>query len=333
MLVNYICKKYFLKCDQNTLRIHKRLRSLDKIWKTPWKKRGFGDYEVVRPGRVSAARPVPAHIPRPPYVHGTEPEQREAEVKTEQQVAGMRASCRLARLVLDAAGRSLQAGRTTDEVDALVHTLIVQHGAYPSPLGYHGFPKSVCTSVNNVACHGIPDDRPLRDGDLVNVDVTVFLHGFHGDCSETFLVGRVDEQGRHLARTTRECLRRAIALCRPGRLFCALGEEIEDTARAAGLTVVPAFAGHGIGTYFHGPPDIYHCYNSYEGRMAAGMTFTIEPVLAQGAPQVEVLEDGWTAVMLDGARAAQSEHTVLVTSSRAEVLTALGPTGLGRPLP
>nr|CAD7457988.1 unnamed protein product [Timema tahoe] len=214
-----------------------------------------------------------------------------------------------------------QVGKTTDDIDKLVHKLAIDNEAYPSPLHYKGFPKSVCTSVNNVACHGIPDDRPLEDGDIINIDVTVYLNGFHGDCSSTFLVGNVDEKGRKLVQVTKECLYRAIEHCKPGRFFNSLGEEIENTARKFGLTVIPAFAGHGIGSYFHGPPDIYHCYNSYPGRMLPGMTFTIEPVIAQGSENIVILEDGWTAVTEDTGRAAQFEHTVLITETGVEVLT------------
>nr|CAD7424215.1 unnamed protein product [Timema monikensis] len=177
-----------------------------------------------------------------------------------------------------------QVGKTTDDIDKLVHKLALDNGAYPSPLHYKGFPKSVCTSVNNVACHGIPDDRPLEDGDIINIDVTVYLNGFHGDCSSTFLVGNVDEKGRKLVQVTEECLYRAIEHCKPGRFFNSLD-------------------------------------NVYPGRMLPGMTFTIEPVIAQGSENIVILEDGWTAVMEDTGRAAQFEHTVLITETGVEVLT------------
>ncbi|KAF0298797.1 Methionine aminopeptidase 1D, mitochondrial [Amphibalanus amphitrite] len=195
----------------------------------------------------------------------------------------------------------LQPGVTTEEIDRLVHRLTVQHGAYPSPLNYRGFPKSVCTSVNNVACHGIPDDRPLEDGDIINIDVTVFLDGHNGDCSETYPVGQVDQQGLRLIDAARRCRDDAIAICRPGVPFSEIG--------------------HGIGRYFHGPPEIYHCWNSYPGTMQPGMTFTIEPVISQGSREIVLLEDGWTAISGDGSRSAQFEHTVLITEDGVEILT------------
>jgi len=204
----------------------------------------------------------------------------------------------------------------------LVFDMSMAHGAYPSPLNYKGFPKSVCTSVNNVVCHGIPDDRPLADGDIINVDVTVYLNGFHGDCSSTFLVGDVDEAGRRLVQVTEECLAIGLDCCRPGAPFCTIGDAIYRHAFKSGFTVVPAFTGHGIGSYFHGPPDVYHVPNPwYRRTMAEGMTFTIEPIVSEGSDRIVVLEDGWTAVSADNSRAAQAEHTVLVTESGVEVLT------------
>ncbi|RZC36033.1 Peptidase M24 domain containing protein [Asbolus verrucosus] len=214
-----------------------------------------------------------------------------------------------------------QVGQTTDALDTFVHDFIVTHEAYPSPLNYKHFPKSVCTSVNNVACHGIPDDRKLEDGDIINIDVTVFYKGYHGDCSKTFLVGNVDDLGRELVQATETCLNDAIAICRPGRKFNEIGSFIEKRSRSLGFTVIPAFIGHGIGHYFHGPPDIFHITNDYSGEMQAGMTFTIEPVLSHGGKEILILEDDWTAVTLDFARTAQFEHTVLITDTGAEVLT------------
>ncbi|XP_069703680.1 methionine aminopeptidase 1D, mitochondrial isoform X2 [Periplaneta americana] len=278
----------------------------------------FGSYNIVQPGVVSGERAVFPHITRPSYLA---PGPSEPEIKTASQIKQMRNSCKLARFILDSVGKYIQVGLTTDEIDGIVHHLTMQHNAYPSPLHYKGFPKSVCTSINNVACHGIPDDRPLESGDIINVDVTVYLNGYHGDCSAMFLVGEVDAEGQALVKTTELALQEAISICRPGEFFCNIGNEIESVARKAGFCVVPCFTGHGIGSYFHGPPDIYHCYNDYPGKMEAGMTFTIEPVLAQGSHEIVILEDGWTAVTLDNGRAAQCEHTVLITDTGVEVLT------------
>ncbi|XP_021934481.1 methionine aminopeptidase 1D, mitochondrial isoform X2 [Zootermopsis nevadensis] len=285
--------------------------------------RDFGFYSVVKPGFVSKGHPVPEHISRPSYFDTfvPSPAPDEAEIKTPAQIKKIRDSCRLAQFILDSVGKYIKVGCTTDDIDAIVHSLTIENNAYPSPLNYRGFPKSVCTSVNNVACHGIPDDRPLEDGDIINVDVTVYLNGYHGDCSAMFLVGEVDKDGQALVKATELSLQRAISICRPGEYFCNIGNEVELVAHKAGFTVVPCFTGHGIGSYFHGPPDIYHCYNNYPGKMEAGMTFTIEPVLAQGSHEIVILEDGWTAVTLDNGRTAQCEHTVLITDDGAEILT------------
>uniref|UniRef100_A0A182PEC6 Methionine aminopeptidase n=1 Tax=Anopheles epiroticus TaxID=199890 RepID=A0A182PEC6_9DIPT len=216
------------------------------------------------------------------------------------------------------------AGVTTDEIDAFVHQEAIKANAYPSPLRYLGFPKSVCTSVNNVACHGIPDDRKLLDGDIINIDITVFFNGYHGDCSRTVLIGEVDERGKYLVESTERCLAEAILCCGPGQPICVIGKSIDKFAKRKKLTVMPAFAGHGIGSYFHGPPNILHFDNDFPGVMIPGMTFTIEPVLTLGTSEAEILEDTWTAVSTDNARSAQFEHTVLITSEGCEVLTVAG---------
>uniref|UniRef100_A0A0P4WD60 Methionine aminopeptidase n=1 Tax=Scylla olivacea TaxID=85551 RepID=A0A0P4WD60_SCYOL len=284
----------------------------------------FGSYAVLdNVGEVSLPQPVPAHIPRPPYAETGEPLPPPAtpDIHSLSGEEAMRNACRLAAEVQNAVKENIKAGMTTEEVDVLVHNRAIDAGAYPSPLNYRGFPKSVCTSVNNVACHGIPDDRPLMDGDIVSVDVTVFIGGYHGDCCETYMIGEVDDPGRHLVRAARRCRDEAIALCGPGVPFYAIGNRVERVAEEEGVRVVPCFIGHGISNYFHGPPDIYHCYNFYPGEMEPGMTFTVEPVITQGKEEVVLLEDGWTAVMLDNARAAQFEHTVLITDSGHEILT------------
>lgn len=297
-------------------------------YRTLWdifRKTDFGSYDVLdNTGEVSQAQPVPSHIACPVYFETGEPAEGPSgpELKAEWQVDSMRESCRLARLVMNTVAENIKSGMTTEDIDVLVHNKIIENGAYPSPLNYHGFPKSVCTSVNNIACHGIPDDRKLIDGDIISVDITVFYKGYHGDCCETFIIGDADEAGQHLVDAARKCRDEAIAICGPGVPFAAIGHKVEQVARRERVTVVPCFIGHGIGTYFHGPPDIYHCYNNYPGTMEAGMTFTVEPIVAQGQEDVLILEDGWTAVMVDNGRAAQFEHTVLITESGHEILTA-----------
>lgn len=300
------------------------LQQYRSIWDI-FRKTDFGSYDVLDDtGEVSQAQLVPSHIACPVYFETGEPAEGPSgpELKAAWQVNSMKESCRLARLVMNTVAENIKSGMTTDDIDILVHNKIIENGAYPSPLNYHGFPKSVCTSVNNVACHGIPDDRKLIDGDIISVDITVFCKGYHGDCCETFFIGDADEAGQHLVDAARKCRDEAIAICGPGVPFAAIGHKVEQVARREKVTVVPCFIGHGIGTYFHGPPDIYHCYNNYPGTMEEGMTFTVEPIVAQGQEDVLILEDGWTAVMVDNGRAAQFEHTVLITESGHEILTA-----------
>ncbi|OXU21017.1 hypothetical protein TSAR_011315 [Trichomalopsis sarcophagae] len=283
----------------------------------------FGRYDIVEPGIVSARRSVPSYIPKPVYADTGKPQlpPTEPEIKNKDQIECMIHSCMLAKRVLKEIRSVVKPGVTTDFLDEKIHEMIINNGAYPSPLNYRGFPKSVCTSINNVACHGVPDDRTLQDGDIINIDVTVFLNGHHGDCSEMFEVGNVDEEGKKLIEATEVCLQKAISICKPNEKFCNIGKVIEETAGKQGFTVLPAFGGHGIGSYFHGPPDIIHIENDYKGAMKPGMTFTIEPVLSQGKEDVAILEDGWTAVTLDNARAAQVEHTILITDNGCDILT------------
>lgn len=181
----------------------------------------------------------------------------------------------------------------------------------------------MCTSVNNVACHGIPGETRLVDGDIINVDLTVYLNGYHGDCSKTFLVGDVDDLGVFLIKSAEECLQYCISICKPGTPFNAIGRFITDFCNIKKLNAIPAFAGHGIGKSFHEPPEILHYYNSEPGLMRAGMVFTIEPILSLGKPDVRIIEDGWTAVSVDGLRSAQFEHTIIITKNGNEVLTKI----------
>ncbi|XP_011500543.1 PREDICTED: methionine aminopeptidase 1D, mitochondrial [Ceratosolen solmsi marchali] len=235
----------------------------------------------------------------------------------------MMQSCLFAKRILKEIKSEVKPGITTDSLDKIVHEMIVNNGLYPSALNYQHFPKSICTSINNVACHGIPDDRPLKDGDILNIDVTVFLNGYHGDCSEMYEVGTVDSEGKQLIKAADICLQKAIAICKPNERFCSIGNIIEDTANELGYNVIPAYCGHGIGSYFHGAPDIYHFRNNDSKVMRPGMTFTIEPVLTQGSKEVGILEDNWTAVTIDYARTAQVEHTILITDYGCEILTRL----------
>jgi methionyl aminopeptidase len=236
----------------------------------------------------------------------------------------MRVAGRAAADVLAVAGRAVAPGVTTDELDAIAHERCIELGAYPSPLNYRGFPKSICTSVNEVICHGIPDTRALVDGDIVNIDVTVYLDGVHGDTNATFLVGDVDEQSRRLVGVTRECLDLGIKAVRPGRPISDIGRAIEAHASAHRLGVVRSFVGHGIGGQFHMEPSIPHYYTPAASTvMTPGMTFTIEPMITMGTWRERIWEDGWTAVTADGRRSAQFEHTLVVTDEGAEVLTLI----------
>ncbi|GFT34115.1 methionine aminopeptidase 1D, mitochondrial [Nephila pilipes] len=215
----------------------------------------------------------------------------------------------------------LKIGVTTDELDAVAHSACISFGAYPSPLNYSGFPKSICTSVNNIACHGIPDSRKLKNGDIISVDVSVFYKGFHGDCAATYLVGNVDDKAKRLVEVAALCLQKAIDICRHEQPFCAIGKIISNVAQSHGFSVIPAFCGHGIGSIFHGPPSILHFDNNEKGQMLKGMIFTIEPVICEGNPDILILEDGWTATTEDYSRSAQFEHTILITQNGAEILT------------
>ncbi|XP_041975150.1 methionine aminopeptidase 1D, mitochondrial isoform X2 [Aricia agestis] len=282
----------------------------------------FGVYEKVLPHYTTPSRTVPEHIERPDYIVKQNPyAPKTPEVKNDVQIAGMKESCAVASSILNKLHPYIKPGATTDDIDELVHNFSIEADAYPSPLHYKGFPKSVCTSVNNVAVHGIPDLRPLLSGDIINVDITVYYKGYHGDCSKTFLVGDVDDRGLQLVNVTEECLDQAIKLCGPDVPFCEIGFRIYQHAKTNGLSVLPAFVGHGIGSYFHGPPEIHHTLNRYPGLMKPGMTFTIEPVLSHGSVHTVMLDDGWTIITEDGSRTAQVEHTVLITENGAEILT------------
>ncbi len=266
---------------------------------------------------------MPADVPRPEYVDKPAPTPYDGpEVKDAGTVERMRAAGRLAARALQLVGTYVTPGVSTDELDRVGHEFLCDHGAYPSTLGYRGFPKSLCTSVNEVICHGIPDSRVVEDGDIVNIDITAYLDGVHGDTNATFLAGDVAEETRALVERTEESLRRAIKAVRPGRQVNVIGRVIESYAKRFGYGVVRDFTGHGIGTSFHSGLIIPH-YDSpyYDTVIEAGMTFTIEPMLCLGTPEWEMWDDGWTAVTKDRRPSAQFEHTLLVTDGGAEILT------------
>jgi methionyl aminopeptidase len=279
--------------------------------------------ERVTPGAISPRRDVPAEIRRPDYAErGLPLVLDEPMVKSADVLARLRVAGRVAAEVLRVTSEAIRAGVTTDELDAVCHAATIARGAYPSPLNYHGYPKSLCTSVNEVICHGIPDSRPLAEGDIVNLDVTVYFDGVHGDTNATFPVGDVDAESRRLITVTRECLERGIAAVIPGRPLNEIGRAIERHADAAGFGVVRDYSGHGIGEVFHSRLQVPHYYEpSADTVMEPGMTFTIEPMITAGTWRHLSWEDGWTAVTADGRRTAQFEHSLAVTPTGAEVLT------------
>ena len=278
---------------------------------------------TLTPGKVSPRRSVPASIAQPEYVDRTSPKPfTGSEVKDADTIERMRVAGRLAAQALQAVGECVKPGVTTDELDRVGHEFLCDHGAYPSTLGYKGFPKSLCTSINEVICHGIPDDTVVRDGDIVNIDVTAFVNGVHGDTNATFLAGEVDEESRLLVERTEQAMLRGVKAVAPGRSVNVIGRVIEAYARRFNYGVVRSFTGHGIGTSFHSGLVIPHYDDpAWDTVIETGMTFTIEPMLTLGDIDFEVWPDGWTAVTKDRSRTAQFEHTVLVTDSGAEILT------------
>jgi methionyl aminopeptidase len=277
---------------------------------------------LLHPGRLSPARPVPANIQRPEYVGKKSPKLGERDVKDADTIARMRVASQLAAQALEEVGRNVRPGVTTDFLDQVGHDFLVAHGAYPSTLGYRGYPKSLCTSLNEVICHGIPDDTVVSDGDIVNIDITAFIGGVHGDTNATFLAGDVDEDSRLLVERTREAMMRGIKAVAPGRPLNAVGRVIESYAKRFGYGVIRDFTGHGIGTTFHSGLIVPHYDDpSATVTMEPGMAFTIEPMLTLGVISYDIWPDGWTAVTSDHKRTAQFEHTILVTEDGHEILT------------
>jgi methionyl aminopeptidase len=268
---------------------------------------------------------VPESIARPEYVDRPAPAPfTGSEVKDDETIARMRVACRLAAQARELVGSHVAPGVTTDELDRVGHEFLCDHGAYPSTLGYKGFPKSLCSSVNEVVCHGIPDARVIEDGDIVNIDITAYLDGVHGDTNATFLAGDVSEEHRLLVERTHEATMRAIKAVRPGRALSVIGRVIESYANRFGYNVVRDFTGHGIGTTFHnGLVVLHYDQPAVETVIEPGMTFTIEPMINLGALDYEIWDDDWTVVTKDRKWTAQFEHTLVVTDDGAEILTQL----------
>jgi methionyl aminopeptidase len=278
----------------------------------------------IEPGVISPMRAVPDHIVKPGYAAtGEVTRWNESAVKSPEIIERMRHAGAMAADILRLAGEFVRPGMTTDDIDVFVHDLTIERGAYPSPLNYHRYPKSVCTSLNEVICHGIPDSTVIEDGDIINLDVTCFVNGVHGDTNATFMIGDVSAEDRLLVKVTEECMWRGIEAVVPGRPLSDIGKAIEDHAKTHRLGVVRAFIGHGIGEQFHTDIQVLHYYDPRNNTiMKPGMVFTIEPMITLGTWQFHMWDDDWTAVTADGKRTAQFEHMVLVTDTGVEVLTA-----------
>lgn len=277
----------------------------------------------VRPYPVSPQLPVPAEIPRPHYVGRKAPDPyRGSHVQTPETIEKMRIAGKLAAQALAETGTHVAPGVTTDELDKIAHEYICDHGAYPSTVGYRSFSKSICTSINEVICHGIPDARPLEDGDLVSIDLTAFIHGVHGDNCATFTCGDVDEEARLLSERTHEAMMRGIRAAKPGRQVNVIGKVIEAYGKRFGYGVVKDYTGHGVHTAFHSGLIIPH-YDApqFDDVIEVGMTFTVEPMITLGGIDWELWDDGWTVATTDGSRVAQWEHTVVINPDGAEILT------------
>lgn len=286
----------------------------------------------IQPGIISPMRYVPDSIVKPPYADtGVVPRYNESRIKELDVIERMRVAGDAAKEILRRAGEMVRPGITTDEIDIFVHDLCIEKGGYPSPLNYHGYPKSVCTSVNEVICHGIPDSRVLEDGDVINLDVTIYLNGVHGDTNATFAVGNISQQDKALMAVTEECMWHGIEVVKPGVMINEIGRAIELHAKKHKYGVVRAFIGHGIGENFHTDIQVLHYYDPRNTMiLREGMTFTIEPMItSSGEYRHKMWDDDWTAVTADGSRTAQYEHTMVVTKDGVDVLT--GGTGAVSP--
>jgi methionyl aminopeptidase len=276
----------------------------------------------LTPGTLSPWRQVPASIERPEYVGRREPKRSKSEIQDGETLEKMRLAGRIAAQATQLAGEHCKPGVTTDEIDRIVHEFVCDHGAYPSTLGYRGYPKSCCTSLNEVICHGIPDSTVIEDGDIINVDVTAYIGGVHGDTDATFCVGEVSEEGRLLVERTHEAMMRGIRACAPGRQINVIGRVIEAYAKRFGYGVVRHFGGHGIGKSFHSGLFVPHVDTPDATTvMVPGMTFTIEPMITLGTVAFDTWKDGWTTVTKDRRWTAQFEHTIAITEDGFEILT------------
>lgn len=280
--------------------------------------------QPVTPGKLSPWREVPADIVRPEYVGKNEVQEGIGEpyVQTPEIIEAMRETSKIAANALQVAGSAVAPGVTTDEIDRIAHEYMCDHGAYPSTLGYRGFPKSSCVSRNEIVCHGIPDSSVIQDGDIVNIDITAFKNGVHGDTNATFLAGNVTEEHRLLVERTKEATMRGIRAAKPGREINIIGRVIESYAKRFGYNVVRDFTGHGVGPTFHNGLIVLH-YDStvYRDVLEPGMTLTIEPMLNLGSLDYTIWDDDWTVQNKDRKFSAQFEHTIVITENGNEILT------------
>lgn len=335
----YVTDKIIYRAWPTHKLIHKELAALQPH--DPFPDYAYtGSVRPVYP--LSPTRLIPANVPLPDHAKDGIPvaEQRifrstNVYINTPEEIQCLREACALGRKILDAAAAMVKPGITTDAIDELVHKMTVEAGAYPSPLNYYKFPKSLCTSVNEVVCHGIPDLRKLQDGDIVNLDISLYYKGHHADLNETYYVGKAKEDSDNvrLVETTREALDKAIAIVKPGMPFREIGNVIEKFAKENGCSTIRTYCGHGTNKLFHCPPNIPHyAKNKTPGVAKPGMTFTIEPMLALGTWKEKTWPDNWTSVTIDGKRSAQFEHMLLVTETGCEVLTARLPNSPGGPV-
>lgn len=285
---------------------------------------GMNTRGKLTPGKPTPIRTVPESIERPEYAWKDEVQENvgEPHIQTPETIEKMREASRIAANALEAAGAAVAPGVTTDEIDRIAHEYMLDHGAYPSTLGYRGFEKSCCTSLNEIVCHGIPDTTVIQDGDICNIDVTAYKNGVHGDTNATFLAGDVAEENRLLVERTREATMRGIRAAKPGRQINVIGRVIESYAKRFGYNVVTDFTGHGVGTTFHNGLVVLH-YDSdaYTDILEPGMTLTIEPMINIGSLDYDIWDDGWTVQNRDGEYTAQFEHTILITEDGNEILT------------